>query len=282
MVRLLFISTVVFLLLGCTNRYKVLEPIDPAGNNYKLYILPINNITVDSTESEGQVIIDRPILIDDQDAIKLMRKEWVLPPSEVPKEKNVRYKLVIYDGDEAAITAWIDETFKILIWEDELLSFHDSLLFNYKDEFKYLPEFVIGVVDVEDARIFKSLVLSAGGLIIDKTNIQNHWQNFDGMIELRRPRGDLRPGRKVGKLREKIKDDFPNKDFFLLSYEFDPDSVSMCVSIAADSVFIDFIPEFYTVEREFVKYDSIKFSCIGLEEDELISIAEDNDLNLFQ
>lgn len=269
----LLISLVI---VGCSREHRILEVIDSQKDTYKLYILPLNKSAVDSSFYEDHFSITRPILIDDQKILKLMKKDWVLTESTVPAEKSIRYKLILYDDNKPVLFTWLDEKYKILIWEDELLTFDDSLLFKYKDSFTYLPEFDLSIKDVESARVFRSSIVDAGGLILNNPKNQSYWEKYDGKYELRRSKNDLKPSRQIGKLREKIKDDFSKNEFYLIGFEFDFESDSMTVEISSDSTFIEFIPESYKAVGSFIKFDSIKFSCVGLEKSEIEKIAEQN------
>ncbi|MBD3288186.1 hypothetical protein GF337_05225 [candidate division KSB1 bacterium] len=277
--KILFGFLAFFLMLHCSrDQHQILKIIDPHHNNYRLYIIPMDQKDAASNVAAGNSIITKPILIDEPATLGAMRREWVLNERTVPKEKNIRYHLFIMEDTKKVFSAWLDETFNVMVWDKYLLTFHDSLLFKYKDSFTYLPKCEVVVKDIHDARTLRKEIIAAGGIVTNEPRNNRYWKKFDGKYVLRRDRGDLKPSRRIGKLREKIKTDFPYENFMLLDFEFDTDSDSMTVWIAADSSYIQSIPDEYRVSGYFDRLRDIRFTSIGPDSSRIREIARQNNM----
>lgn len=280
-IRFFICLLLVLQFFSCSREYRILEIIHPDKNDYRMYIVPVKNTSADSIAKEGKPLIEQPLLIDNSNTLKMMKHDWVLNESTVPKAKAIGYKIILYHHKNPIMTTWLDENFSILIWQDRLLRFDKSLIFNYQDAFKYLPDYSVQVDDVTSARRLHTALDSAGTLIISNGR-PDYWQKFDGNYRIRRPKNNLKPIPQIGQLREKIKNDFPEQDFYLIGYEFDEDTDSMTVSIASDSVFIDRLPQSYHVTGSFTPFHNIGFRCIGLEKSVIEQIAATNKISDFR
>ncbi|MCF8296832.1 MAG: hypothetical protein K9H48_15735 [Melioribacteraceae bacterium] len=250
----MFLLSLSLIIFSCSqNRIKVFNKVQVNRNNYSLYFINIGN----DTSKQLQQKYDYPFYIDDQNVIKEMSDEWVLNVRNIPVEKKIIYKILLFDKDKLIQEVWLDSKYKTAIWGDELLFFSDTLLDKYKSYFKTLFTKSVIFENVNEARAFYQKLEYTNMPYYLTTSGYKYWLKYDGKYTLKRFSDELKPERNVGKIRRKITADFTNQEFELIDYNFNTTNDTIFIQISADSSYIDFIPPRYFIVENYKQYDSI-------------------------
>lgn len=271
----------ILLLFGCSSEIRYLDIISSKPGDYKLYIIPYSSFGFDSSVPDSLPLIDRPILIDNQETLKQMSADWILNKTSFPPQLKTKYLIFLQNNKDTVLFPWLDETYNYLLYSNKNpLTFKDSLIFKYSSSFIYLEGYDLKLSDVNNARILRNEIINKGGLITPNNSGSTHWIENDGEYQLKRLRGKIKPTIPYYKMRKILDSELLSDDYEISGSHINLYSDSITVTIAADSNFIDYIPENYKVVGEYVKYDSAGFSCIGLTRKEIEMISNKHNIEI--
>ncbi len=259
-----------FLLL-CSCKGQAFLEIDEITAEHKLYVIPIRMV-IDRFGSKEELLISRGFVIENEETIVEINKEW--GKKQIENLDFPFYKVLLTKNGTILRSLSINKELTILLTGHGFYKFKSELLFKHKNSFNYLDWMNIRTAKLTDA---KNLLSE-----LDKGNfIYPHFV---------KPKSDFREyqGNIIVKRKKISEEDNYQK---IVQHDFELDSVFLRYTnhLGSDSVTLNFwtrqkfntkIPKDYIVIDEWKEFENIEFEVIGCKKDIIETIINKMEINV--
>jgi hypothetical protein len=261
---LLFIA-----LFGCSKGQAFLD----VGNisvNHEFLIVPMRSI-INEIGSTENLLIPEPILIENPKTIESIINSWGTKESGHP---GFPYYIVLLTENKKVIrTVFLNNDLSGMFTRHGFYQFSKDELFQYEDEFKYLKWLNIKVKDIEKARELIDAISSQRFIFPEFISPNGDFQNFSGEFTVH-----ISSRKDIDEYEPLLKKELNDSSIFLIRRAgIATDSVELTIRTMAD--ISSTIPSGYILTKDWEEYINIEFEIVGIEKDQVISIAKKLGIN---